>query len=76
MSDQFWSKVADGVAELVIESPPVNALDSVGWRTFSQEIDRLQARADVRVIVLRAEGRGFCAGVNIKELQQHPNRIT
>ncbi|MEW6645250.1 MAG: enoyl-CoA hydratase family protein [Pseudomonadota bacterium] len=76
MADQFWSKVADGIAELVIESPPVNALDSVGWRTFSQEIDRLQAQADVRVIVIRAEGRGFCAGVNIKELQQHPNRIT
>ena len=41
MSKQFWSKVAEGVAELVIESPPVNALDSVGWRTFSQEIDAL-----------------------------------
>ncbi|HUD17307.1 MAG TPA: hypothetical protein VMQ59_08585, partial [Acidimicrobiales bacterium] len=24
---------------------------------------------DVRVVVLRAEGRGFCAGVDIKEIQ-------
>ncbi|TKT75759.1 enoyl-CoA hydratase family protein [Aquamicrobium sp. LC103] len=72
---QFWSKVEDGIAELVIESPPVNALDSVGWRTLSQEIDALQANPDVRVIVMRAEGRGFCAGVDIKELQAHPERI-
>jgi len=75
MPDQFWSRVENGIAELVIESPPVNALDSVGWRTFSQEIDRLQAYPGVRVMVIRAEGRGFCAGVNIKELQQFPGRI-
>lgn len=75
MKKQFWSKIEDGIAELVIESPPVNAMDSVGWRTFSQEIDRLNADDSVRVIVVRAEGRGFCAGVDIKELQQHPDRI-
>lgn len=75
MGRQFWSKVADGIAELVIENPPVNALDSVGWRGFAQEVDALQANPDVRVLVIRAEGRGFCAGVDIKELQQHPERI-
>lgn len=72
---QFWSRIESGIAELVIESPPVNALDSVGWRAFSREIDALQASPDVRVLVIRAEGRGFCAGVDIKELQRHPERI-
>lgn len=75
MSTPFRSTVEGGIAELVIANPPVNALDSVGWRRLSQEIDALQANADVRVIVLRAEGRGFCAGVDIKELQRHPERI-
>lgn len=75
MGRQFHTRVAEGIAELVIENPPVNALDSVGWRTLSQEIDALQADAAVRVIVIRAEGRGFCAGVDIKELQRHPERI-
>lgn len=75
MSNQFWSKVEDGIAELVIESPPVNALDSGGWRGFSREIDRLNADDQVRVIIVRAEGKGFCAGVDIKELQAHPDRI-
>lgn len=75
MTKQFWTKIENNIAELVIENPPVNALDSVGWRAFSQEIDSLHANPDVRVIVIRAEGRGFCAGVDIKELQKHSNRI-
>jgi enoyl-CoA hydratase len=75
MSRQFWTKIEDGIAELVIESPPVNALDSKGWRGLSQEIDRLNADDAVRVIIVRAEGRGFCGGVDIKELQAHPDRI-
>ena len=30
---------------------------------------------DARVIVIRAEGKGFCAGVDIKELDKHPEKI-
>ena len=29
----------------------------------------------MHVIVIRSEGRGFCAGVDIKELNAHPERI-
>ena len=29
----------------------------------------------VRCVLIRAEGRGFCAGVDIKEMQAHPERI-
>ncbi len=76
MAEQFWTKIEAGIAELVIENPPVNAMDSIGWRRFSQEIDRLNADDAVRVIVIRAEGKGFCAGVDIKELQKFPGRIT
>lgn len=75
MAGPFWSRIESGIAELVIENPPVNALDSLGWRALSQEVDRLNADPLVRVIVIRAEGRGFCAGVDIKELQQYPHRI-
>ncbi len=75
MSGQFSATVEAGIAEVVIDNPPVNALDSKGWRALSQAIDRLNADEAVRVIVIRAEGRGFCAGVDIKELQAHPDRI-
>lgn len=66
---------ADGVAELVIERPPVNALDAAGWHALADELNNLGSHPDARVIVVRAEGRGFCAGVDIKELDAHPERI-
>lgn len=75
MSRQFRTSVEAGIGEVVIDSPPVNALDSEGWRALAREIDRLNADDAVRVIVIRAEGKGFCAGVDIKELQAHPDRI-
>lgn len=71
----FTTSLDNGIAELVIAKPPVNALDSQEWFALANEIDRLGADNNVRVIVLRAEGRGFCAGVDIKELDKHPERI-
>ena len=38
-------------------------------------IERLGADPQVRCVLIRAEGKGFCAGVDIKEMQQHPQRI-
>lgn len=76
MTQPFRTSIEDGVAELVIDAPPVNALNSAGWHALWREIDALNADDAVRVIVIRAEGRGFCAGVDIKELAAHPKRIT
>ena len=76
MNRPFTSSVhADGVAEIVIDNPPVNALDCAGWHALAVEFDTLGARDDVHVIVIRAEGRGFCAGVDIKELDADQSRI-
>lgn len=68
--------VADRIAELVIDMPPVNALDSAGWNALPGLIAEAGARKDVHVVLIRAEGRGFCGGVDIKEMQAHPERIT
>lgn len=73
--EPFRIDIDDGVAELVIDHPPVNALDCAGWHALAAAIDGLGAEPAVRVIVLRGEGRGFCAGVDIKELAAHPQRI-
>lgn len=75
MSKPFHTKIADGIAELVIDHAPVNALDCAGWHALATELDALGRDVRVRVIVLRGEGRGFCAGVDIKELAAHPERI-
>lgn len=75
MSLPFQTTIADGIAELVINRPPVNALDDAGWHALADEIARLGRAPAARVIVIRAEGRGFCAGVDIKQLDREPERI-
>jgi enoyl-CoA hydratase len=61
---------AGGVAEVVMEHPPVNALTVAGWFALATAITRLGEDPAVRAVVLRAEGRGFNAGVDIKEMQR------
>jgi enoyl-CoA hydratase len=58
-----------GIAEVVVDYPPVNALTVAGWFDLARAITDLGADPSVRVVVLRAEGRGFNAGVDIKEMQ-------
>ena len=73
---QFHSHIHDnGVAELVIDRAPVNALNAAGWNGLAAEIAALGQRRDVRVIVIRAENRGFCAGVDIIELAANDKLI-
>lgn len=59
----------NGVAEVVVDHPPVNALPVAGWFELARVVRDLGAQEAVRVLVLRAEGRGFNAGVDIKEFQ-------
>ncbi|MGD0451963.1 MAG: enoyl-CoA hydratase family protein [Solirubrobacteraceae bacterium] len=60
---------ADGVAEVVMCNPPVNALPVAGWFELARVVRAHGEDRAVRAVVLRAEGRGFNAGVDIKELQ-------
>ena len=75
MSLPFHTHLHGKIAELVIEHPPVNALDSAGWLALAKGIEDLGNDPDSSVILIRAEGRGFCAGVDIKEMAAHPERI-
>src|SRR6476620_1061664 len=59
-----------GIAEVVMDNPPVNALTVAGWFELANTITALGDDSHARVVVLRAEGRGFNAGVDIKEMQQ------
>jgi enoyl-CoA hydratase len=59
----------DGVTEVVMNHPPVNALPVAGWFALAEAVSAAGAAPPTRAVVLRAEGRGFNAGVDIKELQ-------
>jgi enoyl-CoA hydratase len=63
------SSVSEHVAEVVVDVPPVNALPVAGWFELADVITRVGADPDVRAVVLAAEGKGFNAGVDIKEMQ-------
>lgn len=59
----------DGICELVIDRPPVNAF-SIGM--LKQLTEMLQAAGQddrIRCIILRADGRGFAAGGDVKEVE-------
>ena len=71
----FTSSVEAGIAQLVFNKPPVNAFNSAEWASIAAEINALGERDDVTVIIVRAEGKGFCAGVDIKALGADPNMI-
>lgn len=71
----FRVEIHNHIAEMVFDRPPVNAFDCAGWAAIAAELVRLGRDDAVRVIVIRAEGRGFCAGVDIKELAADGNLI-
>ena len=62
--------VSDGIAEVVVDFPPVNALPVAAWFELAQVVTALGKRDDVVAVILRAEGKGFNAGVDIKEMQR------
>jgi len=59
---------ADGTLELVIDRPPVNAFSIGLLRDLARRIERVKDEPEVAVIVLRAGGRGFCGGGDVKEV--------
>jgi enoyl-CoA hydratase len=58
-----------GIVEVVVDVPPVNALTVAGWFELADTITAAGKDPTTRVVVLRSEGKGFNAGVDIKEMQ-------
>jgi enoyl-CoA hydratase len=58
-----------GVTQVTLDFPPVNAPTVRGWFDLAEAVLAAGDDPSTHVVVLRAEGRGFCAGVDIKELQ-------
>jgi 2-(1,2-epoxy-1,2-dihydrophenyl)acetyl-CoA isomerase len=60
--------VTDGVAEIVLNDPAkLNALDELALADLGAAFERARA-AEVRAVILRGEGRAFCAGRDISNV--------
>ncbi|MFC9860723.1 MULTISPECIES: enoyl-CoA hydratase family protein [unclassified Streptomyces] len=66
------SRPADGISVITVDFPPVNALPVRGWYDLADALRAAGRDPAVRCVVLAAAGRGFNAGVDIKEIQRDP----
>ena len=68
------TEVRDGVASLTLNrGERFNALSMPMVGAIETGIDALAADTSVRAIVIAAQGKGFCAGHDLKEMRAHPD---
>src|SRR5881394_414557 len=60
-------EVADHIATVTMDRPPVNAQNSLAREELIRVFDEISARDDVRVVILTAAGKLFSAGADVKE---------
>jgi enoyl-CoA hydratase/carnithine racemase len=64
--------VENGVAILTLNRPQrFNPLSSQMIAAIQAELDAIASDGSVRVVILAAEGKGFCAGHDLKEMRAH-----
>ena len=63
----------NGVLEVVMDNPPVNALGIADTDQLATIFESVAKNLDVKVAILTAVGKGFCAGVDIKEIENLPS---
>jgi enoyl-CoA hydratase len=64
--------IHEGIAELVLEHPPVNAFTIEDLHTLADRLGAYARAEEVRAVVFRSEGRGFCGGGDVKQVQALP----
>jgi enoyl-CoA hydratase/carnithine racemase len=68
------AQMRDGICTLTLNrGDRFNALSKAMIFALEAEIDRLAEDRSARVVVLAANGRGFCAGHDLKELRANPD---
>jgi enoyl-CoA hydratase/carnithine racemase len=68
------AETTDGVCTLTMNrGDRFNPLSRAMIAALETELDRLAADQEARAVVLAGNGRGFCAGHDLKELRAHPD---
>ncbi len=70
MSERFETIIFErkgGVARLTLNHPPLNILTIAMMREINEALDELDGAAEVKVLVIDAQGKAFSAGVDVKD---------
>lgn len=65
----------DGVATLTLNRPKqYNAMSQAMLTAIQTELDEIAQNEAIRVVVIAAKGRAFCAGHDLKEMRANPEQ--
>ena len=67
----FTDRTNDGVTILTLNRPPVNAISEEWVQAFEAKLDELARGPRFTVLHIRSEQKVFCAGADLKEVQEH-----
>lgn len=74
MSTLIHRQDQSGVAYLTLNRPQAyNSLSREVMQTLHQQLDDLDQDMAVRTVVIKGDGRGFCAGHDLKEIMDNPD---
>lgn len=66
MSALIRYQVAQGVASLTLDRPPLNVLNLQMLSTLGDQLEQIKD-SEAKVVVVRAAGKAFCAGVDVAD---------
>lgn len=66
----FTVEINRKIATIELNRPPANALAAAVLKELSVILDQLESNDDVRVLLIKGEGRFFSAGADIKEFTE------
>jgi enoyl-CoA hydratase/carnithine racemase len=73
-SPVLFAQDARGVVTLTLNRPQaLNALSEAVLEALQHSLDRVSTDAGVRVVVIAAAGKAFCAGHDLKEMRAQPS---
>ena len=71
-SDVVTVRVADHLATITIDNPPVNTITKALRTGLARALDQLEHATDVRGVLLHCAGSTFCSGADIGEFDGPP----
>lgn len=69
MAEEIFCTINDGIATVTMNRPEKrNALSTAILDGFVNIFTRLETNPEVRVVVIRGEGKAFCSGLDLREM--------